>query len=125
MNLQFYDFIPFVDGSKQRRKDVTTGEPNIPFLESIKLVEFRKGSRLMYYKKTLSNDSSYEECDFLKKKFSLDILKPYETPAGINSQKKEKIISTLCKSMPARKQPFWTEMPANSTAKDLCQFNET
>lgn len=62
--LHHSDFIQFIDGCKQRRK-TTTGETNIPILESSRLAEFRKGSKPLFYKKSFK-DEEFKESNFLK-----------------------------------------------------------
>ncbi|CAH2000887.1 unnamed protein product [Acanthoscelides obtectus] len=64
------DFYPFIDGSKQRRKNIS-GEVNIPLLDQIKIAEFRKGSRSLFYK-TSFDETEYAEANFLKSKFDIN-----------------------------------------------------
>lgn len=117
--LNFFDFFPFEDGSKQRRNN------NIPLLENIKVVEFHKGSRNLFFKDSHSAEI-FTEVDFLKKKFAAQFPeKSYEEPLGLNTSKKDKILKTLIPSFEdERKKLFWQFLPSNDYATDLCQVSE-
>ena len=65
--MQYHDFYEFEDGHRNRKfKNVA-----LPRLDSISVVEFRKDSRAMWIKHAFEGD--YQEVNFLKTKFGLDI----------------------------------------------------
>ena len=58
--MQYHDFYEFEDGHRNRKfKNVA-----LPRLDSISVVEFRKGSRAMWFKHAFEGD--YQEVNFLK-----------------------------------------------------------
>lgn len=117
--LSFSDFFSFQDGCKVRKNN------NIPLLESIRIVQFRKESKSLFYKKSFS-DKNFVEVDFLKKKFIIDFPeRPFSVPLGINTSKKEKILKSLCPAfLDERRKLFWQFLPTNDAAPDLCNISE-
>ena len=82
--MQYHDFYEFKDSHCNRKsKNVA-----LPLLDSISVVEFRKGSRAMWIKHAFGEN--YQEVNFLKTKFRLDI--------------------TLCKKSQAKGIPFVQRM---------------
>ena len=65
--IQYHDFYEFEDGHRNRKsKNIA-----LPRLDSISVVEFRKGSRAVWIKHALEGD--YQEVNFLNTKFTLNI----------------------------------------------------
>ncbi|KAJ8373686.1 hypothetical protein SKAU_G00042660 [Synaphobranchus kaupii] len=93
---------------EQGKEDAQTG---------MKVVQLRRGSRSMYVKRA-HGEEDFIECDFLQKKFSLQIpttLRPADK--GIEEAKKKDInIKTLCLLMPLTRRQFWSSLPVT-----LCQ----
>lgn len=117
--LHISDFLPFGDGSKQRRNN------NIPLLDNVRIAQFRKGSHSLFHKKHIS-DEAFEESVFLKLKFEVKIPSdPFREPIGLKTDKKQKIIKDLLPSFKdERKKLFWIYLPSNDEAKDLCFVSE-
>ena len=65
-----YNFYEFEDSHRSRKSRKTT----LPHLDSISVAEFRNISRAMWFKQGLEGD--YQEVDFLKPKFRLDVTPP-------------------------------------------------
>jgi hypothetical protein len=90
---------------------------NKPKLSQIRVVEFRKGSPCIYWKSNIKSS----EFNFLplfpdNTVFTISIENfPYR---GLNSEKKQQIISTLLPLMPQDKHDFWNQLPS-SDAPDL------
>lgn len=107
------DFYLFQDGHRTRQ----TKKVVLPILGSIVEVQFRKGSRLLFYKQSF--DDSYTEVEFLKPTFNIHTFPEVMTePRGISSAKKEKLVKLAgCFDPPKRK--FWAEMPVNDASHDL------
>ncbi|CAH2004429.1 unnamed protein product, partial [Acanthoscelides obtectus] len=114
-----FDFFLFEDGSKQRKSN------NIPLLEKIKLAQFRKGCRHLFYKEC-HNETVFQEVEFLKKKVDLKFpIHPFVEPLGLNSEKRETILKKLVPSFKdERKKLFWQFLPSNDNSKDLCVVSE-
>lgn len=117
--LNISDFFPFTDGCKQRKNN------NIPLLDTIKVVQFRKGSTSLFYKKHIFDDIFIESA-FLKNKFEVKLpAAPYLEPLGLNTKKKEKILNILCTLFDdERKKLFWIYLPSNDMSRDLCAVSE-
>lgn len=115
--LNFTNFLKFTDGSKQRRK-MASGNSNLPLLEQIRVAEFRKSSRKMYFKTSFS-DLRFQESDFLKANFSLEIPDNIGKERGVITEKKNRIIRELTCYMTAKKKMFWDELNVNDQAVDL------
>lgn len=82
--LNFSDFFLFQDGCRQRKNS------NIPLLESVRIIQFRKGSKNFFYKKSFA-DETFTEVDFLKKKFDINFPdNAISEPLGLNTKKKKK-----------------------------------
>ncbi|CAH1966618.1 unnamed protein product, partial [Acanthoscelides obtectus] len=114
-----FDFFLFEDGSKQRKSN------NIHLLEKIKLAQFRKGCRHLFYKEC-HNETVLQEVEFLKKKVDLKFpIHPFVEPLGLNSEKRETILKKLVPSFKdERKKLFWQFLPSNDNSKDLCVVSE-
>ncbi|CAH1977423.1 unnamed protein product, partial [Acanthoscelides obtectus] len=114
-----FDFFLFEDGSKQIKSN------NIPLLEKIKLAQFRKGCRHLFYKEC-HNETVFQEVEFLKKKVDLKFpIHPFVEPLGLNSEKRETILKKLVPSFKdERKKLFWQFLPSNDNSKDLCVVSE-
>ena len=113
--MHYHDFHEFEDGHRNRKsKNVT-----LPHLDSLSVVEFRKDSRAMWFKKSFEEE--YNQVEFLKPKFSLDIVPPKkDKPRGISSIKRQNILK-LANSFPAAKKKFWLEIPINDENVDLVE----
>ena len=98
--MQYHDLYECEDGHRNKKsKNVA-----LPRLNSIYVVEFRKGVRAMWIKHAFEGD--YQEVNFLKTKFRLDI-----TPCTNSQQRgapglKRKNILKLAGSFPAAKKKF-------------------
>lgn len=117
------DFKKCSSGCRIRTKVLIEGN-NIPILSSIREIEFRKGTRSLFYKENLI-DESFKQSNFLKKKFVPIIPESINVDLGINSNKLKKIKKELLPLMPPIKRLFWNELPTNDNARDLCTFSET
>ena len=106
------DFYQFADGhcSRQSKK------VKVPQLSQIYVVEFKKGSRSMWYKENFAAEPV--EVDFLKPKFKIDEVTKLERPRGLKRSKKEGILK-LVTSFPSAKKKFWLEMPESDASVDL------
>ena len=73
----------------------------------------------MWFKKSFEEE--YNQVEFLKPKFSLDIVPPKkDKPRGISSIKRQNILK-LANSFPAAKKKFWLEIPINDENVDLVE----
>ena len=81
------------------------------------VVEFRKGSRSLFHKRTFADE--FNEVDFLKVKFKLNVEpEKQQTPRGIKVSKKNGILK-LIQSFPPSKKTFWFDIPENNESSDL------
>jgi hypothetical protein len=102
-------------------------------VKDMKQIQFRRGCLSMYVKTDHDSSSAYTEVDFLRRQVKRDLQKyasdPHanlcelnlgrETqPRGISEAKKQDLMK-LCKSMPADKQLFFSQLQVNTTAQDL------
>ncbi|CAG9823887.1 unnamed protein product [Phaedon cochleariae] len=113
LNSEEIDDIPQVAAPEQRNK----GSP-IPKLGDIKSVQFRKGSRKMFFKQELEDDE-FSEASILKPKFKLELPETVRSDRGINTKKKDIIVRDLLPHMPPRKQIFWMNLPSSDDLEDL------
>ncbi|CAH1104281.1 unnamed protein product [Psylliodes chrysocephalus] len=93
--LTYEDFRGFEDGCRQRSKKADFGINIIPLLEDVRIAEFRKSSRSLFYK-TSFRQESYLESSFLKKKFFMTLPPKLSGNRGINVAKRTKIEEVLC-----------------------------
>ena len=116
--MQYYDFYEFEDGHRSRKfKKI-----KLPRLDSISTAEFQKGSRAIWFKQGFDGD--YQEVDFLKPKFKLNVAPPTKNqPRGISSVKRQNILK-LTDLFPAAKRKFWLEIPVNDRNDDLVKHFE-
>ena len=77
-------------------------------LDKMVSVQFRKGSRSLFYKISHDQDT-YTEFDFLMKKAKLT-LPQTKRDAGVDNTKKGDIIKKLCPLMPESRQLFWKNL---------------
>lgn len=82
-------FFKFKNGCKMHNKSAANVNI-ILILDNIRSVQFRKGSRSMFYKENI-DDVEYKESSFLTKKIKLEIPDRGSEDRGINSDKQEKI----------------------------------
>ena len=72
--------------------------------------QLRRGSRNLHFK-TSHADDDFQQVDFLKNAFSLDLPPKLRTEGrGIPDAKKTDIVSKLCPMMPASRRSFWENM---------------
>lgn len=122
ITMQYHDFYEFEDGHRNRQsKNIT-----LPLLASISVAEFRKGSRTMFFKQGFEGD--YQEVDFLKPKFRLDVTPPTKNqPRGIPGVKRQNILKladSFASATAAAKRKFWQEIPVNDGNVDLVEHFE-
>lgn len=96
------DFRQFSDGTKIRRKN-QQNENIIPLLETVRVAEFRKGSRNLFYKKKLDENTPFVVSNFLKEKYRMVMPAAVETDLGINTVRLDKIKKELLPHMQPRK----------------------
>jgi hypothetical protein len=112
-NCDFRNFSAQTSAAMLKRRDR-------PLLSDITEVQFRRESRVLWYKKDRLD--VYQEFDFLKKKFAMampsDLLRP-KGPRGVTSSKKKDIIQKLCPMMPDSRCLFWKKLPVNDSSSDL------
>ena len=87
-----------------------------PLLENVSIVEFRRGSQSMFYKKTHTAEE-FMEADFLKNKIKKQIAeikyvapRKYLLPRGVPADKKRHIIEKLGPLIGARRLKFYEEL---------------
>lgn len=89
----------------------------LPRISAMRMVEFRKENRALYYKFAL------DAPNFLRYQLPSTIMLSYPESnlldRGINEAKKLQICNTLVPMMPAEKRDFWRELPTSSKP-DLC-----
>lgn len=96
-------------------KKVSSGkDTNYPYIKDMAVVQFRKGSTKIYWKKSL-DDSDFEEGEFMIKKHRANVLNSSYTPIvkqqrGIESSKKDGIITNLGPMMPQNRLDFWENL---------------
>ena len=83
---QYYDFFQFEDG----HSNIKSRKITLLRLDSISAAEFRKDSRAIGFKQGIEED--YQEVDFLKPKFRLDVTpRTKNQPRGIPGVKRQNI----------------------------------
>lgn len=90
-------------------------------LSEMRVVEFRRGSTVMHFKRRHS-DIEFSPFDFLMKKFKPGTVahQPLRANArGIPTAKKDDIISKLLPLMPDNRQGFWTSLKCSEDVPDL------
>lgn len=98
--------------------------PERPMLADIRQAEFRRGERVVYYKK-LHNDTDWSAFDYLKAKHKLsEPISQYTTPRGVATIKKNDIVKNLCKLMPSSRHIFWNDLSINDAANDLIESHD-
>lgn len=112
--LHYSDFYSFA--AKNRTRNCKTVK--LPLLSAISEVEFRKGSRNLFYKKEFSDE--FTSADFLSPKFDLRLPEKHTKPRGIPSKKKDGLVKLL-ESVPAAKRKFWHELSVNEAVQDLAE----
>ena len=112
ITLHAEDFKKFENGCMQRKKGVV-----LPKLQDITSVQFRKGSKKLYYK--LSLEEEFSEVAFLHPKFKFTLPESYTLPRGLNANKKNVITKELLPHMPPRKQLFWESLSSSNDLEDL------
>ena len=81
--MQCYNFNEFENSHRSRKSRKIT----LPHLDSISAAQFRKNSCAMWFKQGFEED--YQEVDFLKPKFRLDVTSPTKSqPRGIPGVKR-------------------------------------
>ncbi|XP_074039958.1 uncharacterized protein [Leptinotarsa decemlineata] len=124
----FNDFVKAVENSNGRKMnaicltndDVLNWKPgdskakskqkDRPLLCDISVVQFRRGSRLLFYKNNI-DDEKFKEYNFLKVNFKLEIPnKLRDNSRGVSTRKKQGIISQLCPLMPENRRQFWLSL---------------
>lgn len=110
------DFVTFENGCQPRKQ----GTNAIPLLNNVKICQFRKGSRSLFFKSEI-DALKFKEVKFLKPKFKhiLPEVKQASACRGVNQEKKEKIIKELVNKMPPKKQLFWRQLPVSTSSEDL------
>ena len=115
----------FIDFRKRLVAKTTKNADSIkyPLLADVAVVQFRKGSTKMYWKKRHTQDE-FNESEFMLKKYREEVLKkpayPLKSgPRGVNAEKKRDIISKIGPCMPESRLKFWRELIESDLAKDL------
>ena len=97
----------------------------LPRLELIKVVQFRKGSSKLYFKRN-HEEREFQAEEFLQHKYRrLDAGDHFfpttlTQPRGVNKVKKDAILKQLVPHMSCRKAAFWSDLPAEDNCVDLC-----
>ena len=130
----FQEFVEVIESSNSRSADVIVlenekvraykgGQSQAKLkraqflLASISVLQFRRGSRSLFYKKE-HNDEHFTELDFLKNRFDLEVpQKLRENGRGIPVAKKADIMSKLCPMMPASRRLFWESLIEDNNAE--------
>ena len=103
--MKFDNFMNWQNGSSQQLK-----RQNGTHLADISTVEFRRGQRSMFFKKSLVDDN-FSEFTFLKKGFNTSILPSCSSKdCGVNEKKKSDILQKLTPMMPMHKRAFWVSL---------------
>ena len=93
---------------------------DMPLLEDVVEVAFRKGNRTLFYK-TRFSEEFYTECDFLVSKFDAKSFPgSKKEDRGITQKKKDGILRCL-KGVPRSSLMFWNSLPTNEESKDLAE----
>ena len=81
-----------------------------PFLRDVVVAQFRRGSlRSFYFKKEF--DSAFVQYQILKSSFDVHAKCQKRTRnRGVNSEKKNTVVSNLCGLMDTIKRPFWEDL---------------
>ena len=117
------DFHSFKDGLSQG----AASKRSRPLLADVQMVEFRKGSNMMFYKNSTNDDEPFKEADFLQAKYK----KPgQQFPAtltenrGISQKKKDVMIKKLKSVIPSDYMPFYHLLTVNNESIDLASERE-
>ena len=90
----------------------------IPKLSDVAEVKFVRDSRLMYLKKSHS-DEEYQGIDFLRSKYGeVQLPAKLRDPRGLSSKKKDGILKILGHVAPLKRK-FYGDLVANDNAQDL------
>lgn len=92
-----------------------------PMLSDIRVAEFRRGYRVVHYKKEHS-DADYKTFDFLKAKYTLSAPAAIQKPRGIPATKKRDIVKNLVPFMPDSRRVFWNDLPVADVADLIDSF---
>ena len=113
VTLGVHDFYEFEDGHRARTSKTVT----LPLLNKVKVVKFQSGSRSMWFKNNFNGQ--FEEVNFLKPKFKIDVGVPVKSrPRGISTAKRQNILNLLQAAPPAKRK-FWMEATINDETNDL------
>ena len=115
------DFYNFEKGKGESQESKDT----CPLLCDVVSIEFRKGSRSLFYKKN-HEDPEYKECVFLKRKINKRIkegsyyVSQKTELRGIQAEKKQHILEKLGGLMPSDRKQFFKDIP-ESNAYDMLE----
>uniref|UniRef100_A0A1Y1LR10 Uncharacterized protein n=1 Tax=Photinus pyralis TaxID=7054 RepID=A0A1Y1LR10_PHOPY len=115
ISLRAEDFKEFENGCMSRKKGSL-----MPKLNDLKVAQFRKGSKKLFYKYELE-DENFSDTTFLHPKFKLKLPRASlgAFPRGLKSEKKDAIMKTLVPHMGVRKQIFWNNLLSSQDLQDL------
>ena len=116
ISLTAQDFFNFASGLSDY--NLKKAGADRPYLSGIVHLEFRRGSKQMFYKAS-HRDSECKSFDFLKKNHDLNTVKARSNPRGVAKKKKEEIIAKLLPLMPPPRRTFWMDLPESAKSKDL------
>ena len=121
VHMHYDDFYLFEKGLSESK----LSKSSRPLLADVYVVEFRKGSKNMFY--MLHNENDFKEADFLKVKTENNVSeKPPQQKSnrGINSKKKNGLIKKILPLLPENRRKFYEELPINEDAVDLVYQRE-
>lgn len=117
LELKNDDFLKWLDQSSVH---YLKKEAERPLLCEIYVLQFRRGSTVLFYKKS-HDEKDFKSLRFLKMKINLSIPNnKRDSMRGVQTKKKEDIIKKLCPLMPSENRQFWENLPSGNVS-DLLQ----
>lgn len=118
IKLYYWIVKTFISLKRAVDKNAKKNDENFLKLCDVKVSEFRKGSKTIFYKKR-HTDSEFLSFDFLRPKYDLSMPETRQSNRGVNDTKKQKILTDLVSKMPAVKHIFWENLPTSKDSSDL------
>ena len=112
----------FFDIDSEVRSQKTKAGKNMPYLEEIVEVEFRRNDRKLWFKKSFSEE--YIPCEFLIAKCKVNDFPARRTNNQKDQTYQKEDILELLRLTPSVNRSLWESLHVNDSVKDLMDSNE-